>query len=488
MDKLDTTAPDTPTETPDPATTGPGPAPPAPASAANSPRPRGTSRLPWVWIVLGVSFLALTGASGFRAVPGVMMDPLHAEFGWSHASIATAASVNMVLYGAVSPFAASWMEKYGIRPVVSTSLLLIAVGSALPTAMGAPWQLTLYWGVLVGTGSGAVALAFVGTVTNRWFAKHRGLVTGVLTAGSTAGQLVFMPLLAWLVEHTGWRLASFTVAAAAIGVIPLVLFLLREHPRDVGQRPFGASEEEAEAEAAGTAEAKDPEVAPDQADFNPLGVTGPFQVLWRAGRGRAFWMLFGGFAICGATTTGLVQTHFIPAAGDHMMPQTTAAGLLAMAGIFDLIGTVASGWLTDRFNPRVLLFVYYGLRGGSLLVLPSLFDRSATPSMLLFAIFYGLDWVATVPPTLALCQERYGAASAVVFGWLWTAHQVGAGAAAILAGAVRDELGDYASAWYGAGALCLLAAVMALAIGRRTPTIPDHGGPGTGAPTAKETV
>ncbi|MFJ8953505.1 MFS transporter [Streptomyces sp. NPDC102381] len=421
------------------------------------------SRMPWVWIVTAVSFLALTGSSGFRAVPGVMMDPLHAEFGWSHASISTAASVNMVLYGAVSPFAASWMEKYGIRPVITTALVLIAAGSGLPTLMSAPWQLTLYWGVLVGVGSGAVALAFVGTVTNRWFSRHRGLMTGILTAGSTAGQLIFLPLLAWLVGHTGWRIASLTVAAASLAVVPLVMFFIREHPKDVGQRPFGEDATSSAEEATPVEEVTDTA----EPEFNPLGVTGPFRVLLAAGRTRPFWMLFTGFAICGATTTGLVQTHFIPAAGDHMMPQTVAASLLAMAGLFDLLGTVASGWLTDRFNARVLLFVYYGLRGVSLLLLPSLFAQTATPSMLLFAIFYGLDWVATVPPTLAICQERYGAASAVVFGWLWTAHQVGAGVAAIVAGMVRDQLGDYALAWYGSGALCLLAAVLALAIGRK---------------------
>lgn len=427
------------------------------------------SRLPWVWIVTVVSFLALTGSSGFRAVPGVMMDPLHMEFGWSHASIATAASVNMVLYGAVSPFAASWMEKYGIRPVVTTALLLIAVGSALPTFMSSPWQLTLYWGVLVGVGSGAVALAFVGTVTNRWFTRRRGLITGILTAGSTAGQLVFLPLLAWLVNHTNWRIASFTVAAAALAVVPLVMFFIREHPKDVGQRPFG--EDPTTSPQDDTTDTPEATRTAPEPEHNPLGVTGAFRVLLAAGRTRPFWMLFAGFAICGATTTGLVQTHFIPAAGDHMMPQTTAASLLAMAGLFDLVGTIASGWLTDRFNARVLLFVYYGLRGVSLLALPSLFARTATPSMLLFAIFYGLDWVATVPPTMALCQERYGSASAIIFGWLWTAHQVGAGAAAILAGTVRDQLGDYAMAWYGAGALCLLAAFLALAIGRNTTSV-----------------
>ncbi|MYT31692.1 MULTISPECIES: MFS transporter [unclassified Streptomyces] len=428
------------------------------------------SRLPWVWIVTVVSFLALTGSSGFRAVPGVMMDPLHMEFGWSHASIATAASVNMVLYGAVSPFAASWMEKYGIRPVVTTALLLIAAGSALPTFMTAPWQLTLYWGVLVGVGSGAIALAFVGTVTNRWFTRRRGLITGILTAGSTAGQLLFLPLLAWLVDNTSWRIASFTVAGAALAVVPLIMFFIREHPKDVGQRPFG--EDPVTSTKDDTIEVPEARQATSEPEYNPLGVTGAFRVLLAAGRTRPFWMLFSGFAICGATTTGLVQTHFIPAAGDHMMPQTTAASLLAMAGLFDLVGTVASGWLTDRFNARVLLFAYYGLRGVSLLVLPSLFAKTATPSMLLFAIFYGLDWVATVPPTMALCQERYGSASAVVFGWLWTAHQVGAGAAAILAGTVRDQLGDYAMAWYGAGALCVLAAFLALAIGRNTTPTP----------------
>ena len=406
------------------------------------------------WLAAAVAFIALVGAAGFRATPSVMLRPLHDEFGWSLGTISAAVSVNLLLYGLTAPFAAALMDKFGIRRVVMFALLLVATGSGLTVFMTASWQLILCWGVLVGLGTGSMALAFVATVTNRWFVKRRGLVTGVLTAGGAAGQLVFLPVLATLTQDSGWRAAALTVAIAALAVVPLVFWRLRDRPADLGVTAYGAEpgDEPAPAAPAGSA------------------ARNAVRALGQAARTRPFWLLAGGFAICGATTNGLVGTHFIPAAHDHGMSETTAASLLALVGLFDIIGTIASGWLTDRVDSRLLLAGYYGLRGLSLLVLPALFAATAHPSMLIFILFYGLDWVATVPPTVALCREYFGASGAVVFGWVFASHQVGAAIAATSAGLVRDRLGDYDWAWYGAGALALLASVLSLMLlaGKRT--------------------
>ncbi|MEU6205110.1 MFS transporter [Micromonospora musae] len=408
-----------------------------------------TRRLHPAWLVAAVAFVALVGAAGFRATPSVLLHPLHAEFGWPLATISAAVSVNLLLYGLTAPFAAALMERFGIRRVVAVALLLVAAGSGLTVFMTASWQLVLCWGILVGLGTGSMALAFAATVTGRWFVKHRGLVTGVLTAGGAAGQLVFLPLLAMLVRDHGWRVAALVVAGAALVVVPLVVWLLREHPADLDLPAYGATEVTPPPPATGGAAAR------------AVGA------LAQAVRTRPFWLLAAGFAICGATTNGLVGTHFVPAAHDHGMSETTAASLLALVGLFDIVGTIASGWLTDRVDSRVLLGVYYALRGVSLLLLPSLFGGSTEPSMLVFIVFYGLDWVATVPPTVALCREYFGAAAPVVFGWVFASHQLGAALAASAAGLVRDRLGEYTAAWYVAGALAIGAAGLSLSLRRR---------------------
>ncbi|MFI5840084.1 MFS transporter [Catenuloplanes sp. NPDC051500] len=401
------------------------------------------------WFVAVVAFVALIGAAGFRATPGVMLHPLHAEFGWPLAVISAAVSVNLLLYGLTAPFAAALMDRFGIRRVAAVALLLVATGSGLTVFMNASWQLLLCWGVLVGLGTGSMALSFVATVTGRWFVKRRGLVTGVLTAGGAAGQLIFLPVLAVLVRDNGWRTASLTVTVAALLVVPLIWFFLRDHPRDLGVTAYGAS-------------AEGEQVPQPQGNAAVRAV----RALRPAARTRAFWLLAGGFAICGATTNGLVGTHFIPAAHDHGMTEAAAASLLALIGVFDIVGTIASGWLTDRFDSRILLGAYYGLRGLSLMVLPLLFARETGPSMLVFILFYGLDWVATVPPTVALCRQYFGADGAVVFGWVFASHQVGAAIAATAAGLVRDRLGEYTLAWYVAGGLALGAAVLSLLLFR----------------------
>lgn len=405
------------------------------------------------WYVAAVTFVTIIGAAAFRSLPGLLIDPLHAEFGWSRATIGAAVSVNLALYGLTAPFAAALMDRFGIRRVVAVALTVIALGAGLTVWMTAPWQLVLCWGLFVGLGSGSMALAFAATVTGRWFTSRRGLVSGILTAASASGQLIFLPLLSWIVEHHHWRPAAVTVALAALAVVPFVWLLLRDHPADVGLRPYGAAE-----------------FVP-----KPPPVTGAARraltVLVSAVRTGQFWLLAGSFAICGASTNGLIQTHFVPAAHDHGMPVPAAASLLAVIGVFDVLGTIASGWFTDRFDSRRLLAVYYALRGVSLLFLPMLLGPAVHAPMLFFIVFYGLDWVATVPPTLALCRERFGEDSAIVFGWVLASHQIGAAVIAWLGGFARDVFGSYDMVWYASGSLCAAAALMSLVIRRRPPAV-----------------
>jgi MFS family permease len=404
------------------------------------------------WLVAGAGFVALLGAAGFRSAPGVLLLPLENEFGWSVSVVSLAVSINLVLYGLTAPFAAALMDRFGMRAVTSTALVLVAAGSGLTVFMTTRWQLLLLWGLLIGLGTGSMAMVFAATIANRWFVRRRGLVMGILTAAGATGQLVFLPVMARLAVHHGWREASLVVSAAALAVVPLVLVFLRNHPADRGVTPYGSP--------------------PGTPVALPAGRPGPgpavvaVQALRLAARTRTFWALVVGFAICGATTNGLIGVHFIPSAHDHGMPETTAAGLLAVVGIFDVVGTIASGALTDRINPRILLVAYYGFRGVGLLLLPALLSATVRPSIVIFVVIYGLDWVATVPPTVALCREAFGETGTIVFGWVFAAHQLGAAAASVAAGAVRDVTGQYTIAWLAAAGLCAVAALVSGRVGR----------------------
>lgn len=404
------------------------------------------------WFVAAVAFVTIIGAAGFASLPGLLIEPLHDEYGWSRGTVGFAVSVNLALYGLTAPFAAALMDRFGIRQVVACALTVISVGAGLTVFMTEAWQLVLCWGVLVGLGSGSMALAFAATIANRWFSKRRGLVTGILTAAGASGQLVFLPLLSWIVDRHGWRPAAVTVAVVALAVVPFVWLLMRDHPADVGLAAYG----------------DDGPPAP-RPEPRPGAARRAVRALLSAARTGPFWLLAGTFAICGASTNGLIKTHFVPAAHDHGMAVTAAASLLAVIGIFDIIGTIASGWFTDRFDARRLLAVYYALRGLSLMFLPMLLSDTVHPPMIFFIVFYGLDWVATVPPTIALCREQYGEDSAIVFGWVLASHQVGAGLVAFLGGAARDAFGSYDVVWYASGALCAIAALMALVIRRTRP-------------------
>jgi MFS family permease len=408
-------------------------------------RPAGSSWHP-AWLALAVTFLVLLSAAAVRATPGVLFLPLEHEFRWSRSTVSLAVSVNILLYGLVGPFAGALMQRLGVRRTTLIALTLLAAGVSLATLVRQPWELVLLWGVVVGAGSGMAALVLGATIVNRWFVARRGLAMGILTASTATGQLIFLPLLASVIERHGWRFGILIVAAAAALMIPIVFALLRERPADLGITAYG-----------GTADA-----APTAATANPARIA--IEALADGLRSRDFWLLTLTFVICGASTNGLVGTHLIPAAHDHGIPEVRAAGLLAIMGVFDLAGTTASGWLSDRWDSRRLLAWYYGLRGLSLLFLPFALGTPGT-AIWVFAVFYGLDWIATVPPTVKLATDAFGSARApVMFGWIAAGHQVGAALTALTAGWVRTTLGDYQVAFWASGGLCLVAALLALQV------------------------
>jgi sugar phosphate permease len=402
----------------------------------------------YAWVIALVTFVVLLITAGIRATPGVLMVSLEQEFGWSRAGISGAVAVNIALFGLIGPFAASVMDRWGLRRVVLAAVALLGMSVALTTRMRTQWEFTLLWGVLVGTGTGVTALVLAAIVANRWFDERRGLVIGVLSAANATGQLVFLPILAAVVTARGWRAAALLVAAVAAVVFLVVLVFMRDRPEDIGLLPYGRRQ------------ALGPATGP-----RPLA---PLQALGFAMRKRAFWLLAGTFFVCGASTNGLIGTHLIAACHDYGIPELRSAKLLAMMGIFDILGTTASGWLTDRYSSRHLLFGYYTLRGLSLLYLPFTLQEGAG-GLAWFAVFYGLDWVATVPPTVRLTSEAFGRENTgVIYGWIGASHMLGASMAAFSAGAIRTIFGEYQLAFWIAGVLCVLAGMSFLTVGRRT--------------------
>jgi MFS family permease len=408
-------------------------------------------RLHYGWIMVGVAFLVLLAAAGVRSVPAVLIVPVGEEFHWSRATISFAVAINLLLYGLLGPFAAALMDRIGIRRVSLLAIAIMAVGIGLTPLMRSAWQLVLLWGVVIGTGSGMAALVLGAVIAARWFARQRGLVMGILTSSVAAGQLIFLPLLAKTVEVSGWRWSVLLMALVLLALLPVVAVLMREQPGDLGLQPYGAQ--------------------PDDTPAQERSRQNPFAVALAAfGDGvvsRDFWLLSLSFFVCGASTNGLIGTHFIPFCIEHNVEQVAAAGMLASMGIFNFAGVTASGWLSDRFDGRYLLCWYYGLRGLSLLFLPYVFQFSFM-GLIVFEVFFGLDWIATVPPTVRLAENAFGIQRAgMMFGWIMAMHQIGSAAIAWAAGLMHDYFGTYTSSFMISGLLCFVASAVVLLVGRR---------------------
>lgn len=401
--------------------------------------------------VAGVTFLVLISAAAFRSTTSVLYMPIEMEFGWTRVTTSGAVGLNILVYGLTAPFAAVLMGRFGTKRVGLIALGLIASGTALTTVMTQPWQLYLEWGILVGVGTGCLALVFASAVANNWFVKRRGLVTGVFSAGYATGQLLFLPAITNVAGTQGWRAATFIVSGFCLILIPLFGFIFKDRPTGT-QTPYGGS-------------------LADVPDRPPVTVKANAAAMRAAIKVPAFWALALTFFVCGWTTNGLIAAHFIPAAHDHGMPTTLAAGLLAVVGIFDFVGTIASGWLTDRFNSAYLLVAYYGFRGLALFTVPFVLGPTVEPPMLFFIVFYGLDWIATVPPTVELCRRYFGLQnSPLIYGWVFASHMIGAAVASAFAGWIREFQGDYFIAWITAAVLCIAASAYSLTM-RNAPAL-----------------
>ena len=398
----------------------------------------------WATVAI-VFFLALTTA-GCLGISGALIVPLTKEFGWSIEQISVALALRIVLFGLMAPFTAALIDKYGFKTVVLIAVALIEMGLVGALFMSQLWQLILFWGVIVGLGTGLTAMVLGALVATRWFTARRGLAIGILSASSASGQLLLLPVAAWLADHYGWRMALAPPIVALVVAALLVLMFLVDRPEDVGLKPYGDK---------GDTPAH---VAP------PAAFSRAFEILFDSMRSPAFWVLAGTFFVCGLSTNGLIQTHFIAFCGDYGLPAVAAASTLAMMGVFDFIGTIGSGWLSDRFDNRALLSMYYGLRGLSLLYLPS--STFTVYGLSLFAVFYGLDWIATVPPTVKLSAANFGRERAgVVYGWVFASHMIGAAVAAWGGGFFRSTFSTYLPAFYVAGFACLIAAAAIWLIG-----------------------
>ena len=423
-------------------------------------------RIHYAWVIAGVTFFAMLTTSAALGLPGAMLQPLSKEFGWTTEQLSSVFAVRFALFGLLGPFAAVFIARYGLRKVMIAAAAFIATAMALATQVTQLWHLFILWGLVLGCGTGLTALVLGAMVANRWFTARRGLVVGLLAASTATGQLIFLPIAAWLIENVGWRYAVIPVFIACVAVAILVALFMQDSPKVVGLRAYGETGDD------------DPAPAPTGRAV-PTSFWGPFTVLREASRNRTFWILAGTFFICGLSTNGLLQTHFISLCGDNGLGAVPAASVLSLMGLFDLVGTTLSGYLSDRYDNRKLLFWYYALRGLSLFWLP--FSTYTLYGLSLFALFYGLDWLATVPPTVKLAAQTFGKERAgMVFGWIFAAHQLGAAVAAYGAGLTRTLLLTYNPALFAAGAACIVAALAVMAIRR----VPRPAGTGAGSPAA----
>ncbi len=409
------------------------------------------TKIHYAWFVAAVTFVTVLVGGGIRSSPGVLVVPLETEFHWTRATISFAVGINILLYGLIGPFAAALMDRFGLRRTLLAAITSIAIGIALTPFMQRSWHLVALWGVLVGSGAGFAANILAATVAARWFTQRRGLVMGLLTSGVAAGQLLFLPALAAVTAHYGWRAMAVIMACLAAALLPLVGIFMRDRPEDIGLAPYGEPP------------GKPP--APRSA-ANPFAAA--FGALAAGSRSRDFWLIAGSFFICGASTNGLIGTHLIPACVDNGIPEVAAAGMLGTMAVFNFMGATASGWLSDRVDARWLLAVYYGLRGLSLLYLP--FSFVSFYGLSLFVVFYGLDWIATVPPTVRLIGNAFGKErTGVTYGWVSAVHQLGGATAAFAGGVLRMDFGTYLQAFMLSGLLCFVAAALVLLVGRQRP-------------------
>ena len=401
------------------------------------------------WFVISLCFLTTLTSAGVRSSPSVLIHPLEAEFGWSRTLIASAVSMNLLLFGVAAPISGWLIDRLGPRKVMLGSLSLLIVGVSGTMMMTQFWQFFLVWGVIVGLGAGGVGSVLTATVGNRWFVAKRGLALGILGSASSTGQIIFLPLFMAMITYAGWRLGSMALIVVALILLPLIFLFMRDDPSEVGLEPYGAGDPKAMAQGGAPSlrgmSAKNATITAKEVITHPT-----------------FWLLAGSFFVCGGTANGLIGTHLIPHEIEIGIPQIAAASLLGIMGGLNMVGTIFSGWMIDKVQPQRWLALVYALRGCSLLILPFVHDFTG---LVFFAIVYGLDWFATVPPSMAITADTFGRQNVgKVYGWIFMSHQIGAAIMASTAGVIRTWMGDYQFAFLSGGVIAMIAAGLALQI------------------------
>lgn len=409
----------------------------------------GMNRFHYSWIILIITFFSIIVAGIVRSSSGVFIVPFENEFGWDRSVISLAFAISLFLYGLSGPFMAALIEVLGLKKMMVFAMSTLLAGVFLTFFMEHEWQLILIWGIIIGLGSGLFLTVLSPYVANRWFEKRRGLAVGILTASTATGQLVLLPVLAIIIENYSWRWAIALIMVLSLIMLAIILLFMKNNPKEVGILPYGLEEESQESNLV--------------QKKNPIVMA--FHSLIEAVRVKEFWLLAGSFFICGLSTSGLIGTHFISYCISFGLPVVTAASLLSFMGIFDLIGTTVSGWLSDRFDNRWLLFWYYGLRGASLVLLPFALQEGSIILLIIFSVFYGLDWIATVPPTISISRQVFGIEkSGIVYGWIFASHQAGAAAAAYGGGLIFKIFSSYTWAFFLAGIFCVLGSLFVILI------------------------
>lgn len=411
-------------------------------------------RVHYSWFILIVTFFSIIVAGITLSSSGVFINPLEKEFQWERSTIALAFAVSLFLYGISGPFMAALLEVIGLKKMMLSAMATLIVGVTLTFLMNQSWQLIVIWGGIIGLGASLFLTVLSPYVANHWFVKRRGLAVGILTASTATGQLILLPVLAMIIEHYSWRWAMGLILLLSTLMFTMIAIFIKNKPQDVGLNPYG-QEEFIEEQSV-------------QQRKNPIHIA--FNGLLEAVKVKAFWLLAGSFFICGLSTSGLIGTHFVSYCISFGVPLVTAASLLSFMGVFNLLGTTASGWLSDRFDNRWLLFWYYLLRGASLLLLPYALSQGSVVLLTIFTIFYGLDWIATVPPTISITRQIFGMQkSSIIYGWIFASHQAGAAVAAYGGGLIYQFFNSYTWAFFLAGIFCAMASLFVIIIKKQTP-------------------
>lgn len=410
-------------------------------------------RVHYSWFILIVTFFSIIVAGITMSSSGVFIEPLEKEFHWDRSTIALAFAVSLFLYGISGPFMAALLEVIGLKKMMLGAMATLVLGMTLTFVMSESWQLIVIWGGIIGLGASLFLTVLSPYVANHWFVKRRGLAVGILTASTATGQLILLPVLAIIIEHYSWRWAITLMLLLSIIMFFMIALFIKNRPQEMGLTPYGQEEAIEEQQI--------------QQKKNPIAMA--FKGLFEAIKVKAFWLLAGSFFICGLSTSGLIGTHFVSYCISFGVPLVTAASFLSFMGIFNLLGTTASGWLSDRFDNRWLLFWYYLLRGASLLLLPYALAQGSFVLLTIFTIFYGLDWIATVPPTISMTRQIFGMQkSSIIYGWIFASHQAGAAVAAYGGGLIYKFFNSYTWAFFLAGMFCAMASLFVIIVKKQT--------------------